>query len=412
MSTANHLLVVCALLLGATCVLGKLDDGELSALCALQRSLHNAPFNKNLCDTSLDSCSGINGIACCAELWVMVIEKAYAKLHGSYEAIESGTEATALTNLTGALLITYRVAPSKTDIDDLFRKLKAHDKYWLASERAEERSAGEDHDRCGTESSDSEPPRRDVEVEVLGSRGHHVQVPRDAAGMDTTLNVVQLSSLLAEVANLVEKILLRLESTEIERIIEWKQSCKDTIYALLQAVQVPLGSGCIEHLVQLCNPWSNTDQDFAHFGNIIVLLVKNGYQCQMVQAQLRSQHEGFSVSILTDCRMSLCLFQCNMPRMGALCMCLFSKVPRGRGAQAHASTTRVYMVTEELFSCEAALGAGRYVLVIEVHPDYPLTFIVVSMYGDFANVQITPIGSVQKGAYDFVEVNPSQNTYS
>eukprot|EP00727_Mastigamoeba_balamuthi_P003791 m51a1_g13409 hypothetical protein (129) ;mRNA; f:1137-2000 len=33
----------------------------------------------------------------------------------------------------------------------------------------------EDHDRCRTQSSDSEPPRRDVEVEVLGSRGHHVQ---------------------------------------------------------------------------------------------------------------------------------------------------------------------------------------------------------------------------------------------
>eukprot|EP00727_Mastigamoeba_balamuthi_P009184 m51a1_g4889 hypothetical protein (224) ;mRNA; f:77035-82881 len=47
---------------------------------------------------------------------------------------------------------------------DLFASLSAES--WLD---------GEDHDRCGTESSDSEPPRRDVEVEVLGSRGHHVQ---------------------------------------------------------------------------------------------------------------------------------------------------------------------------------------------------------------------------------------------
>eukprot|EP00727_Mastigamoeba_balamuthi_P000535 m51a1_g10479 hypothetical protein (180) ;mRNA; r:37214-37937 len=154
--------------------------------------------------------------------------------------------------------------------------------------------------------------------------------------------------------------------------------------------------------------WMNIQDFAAHFGNIIVLLVKNGYQCRTVRAQLRSQREGFSVSIPTGCRMSLCLFQRDVPRMGALRVCLFSEAPGGRGAQAHASTTRVYMVAEELFSCEAALGAGRYVLVVEAHPDYPLTSIVVGMYGDFADAQITPMGSVQKGAYDFVEVNPQK----
>ncbi len=35
------------------------------------------------------------------EMWVPLIEKAYAKLHGCYENIESGSTASALTDLTG-----------------------------------------------------------------------------------------------------------------------------------------------------------------------------------------------------------------------------------------------------------------------------------------------------------------------
>lgn len=35
------------------------------------------------------------------EMWVPLVEKAYAKLHGSYQAIESGSIATALIDLTG-----------------------------------------------------------------------------------------------------------------------------------------------------------------------------------------------------------------------------------------------------------------------------------------------------------------------
>uniref|UniRef100_A0A6B2L3T8 Calpain catalytic domain-containing protein n=1 Tax=Arcella intermedia TaxID=1963864 RepID=A0A6B2L3T8_9EUKA len=36
-----------------------------------------------------------------SEVWVPIMEKAYAKLHGSYQAIESGSTAAALTDLTG-----------------------------------------------------------------------------------------------------------------------------------------------------------------------------------------------------------------------------------------------------------------------------------------------------------------------
>jgi hypothetical protein len=35
------------------------------------------------------------------EMWVPLFEKAYAKLHGCYQSIESGTEGTAFLDLTG-----------------------------------------------------------------------------------------------------------------------------------------------------------------------------------------------------------------------------------------------------------------------------------------------------------------------
>eukprot|EP00727_Mastigamoeba_balamuthi_P000557 m51a1_g10499 putative peptidase s8 and s53 subtilisin kexin sedolisin (1916) ;mRNA; f:103766-111067 len=301
-----------------------------------------------------------------AELWVMVIEKAYAKIHGSYEAISGGSEGTALTNLTGAPMLRYNVHPGMTDINDLFHKLEAHDKA--------------DHVMCCS----IDPQRSEAALRRLGLITNHS-------------------------------------------------------YALLQAVQVPLGGGYVEQLVQLRNPWGKTEwtgswsdsdprwtpqlrqqlgvhvaddglfwmsmRDFAaHFGDITVVMVKNGYQSRTTKAQLKSSRAGFSVSIPDGCRMSLCLFQRDVPQEGALRMCLFSEARGSRGPMAFASSSEAYSLATELFSGEAELGAGRYVLVVEAHPQYPLPPIVVGMYGDFPEAQISPMGEVRKGTYEFVEV--------
>ena len=50
------------------------------------------------------ACSRSNGDR---EIWVLLLEKAWAKIHGSYQRIEGGTTDDPLTALTGAPTKTY-----------------------------------------------------------------------------------------------------------------------------------------------------------------------------------------------------------------------------------------------------------------------------------------------------------------
>ena len=53
------------------------------------------------------------------ELWVMIIEKAWAKLHKSYEAISSGQPYEVFNDLLGAPSFYY-----KTNVDDIFEVIE------------------------------------------------------------------------------------------------------------------------------------------------------------------------------------------------------------------------------------------------------------------------------------------------
>lgn len=43
------------------------------------------------------------------ELWVLILEKAYAKIYGTYEKIEAGSSGEALVDLTGAPKEIYNI---------------------------------------------------------------------------------------------------------------------------------------------------------------------------------------------------------------------------------------------------------------------------------------------------------------
>ncbi|XP_013405349.1 calpain-9 isoform X1 [Lingula anatina] len=63
------------------------------------------------------------------EFWAALVEKAYAKLHGSYEALKSGQVRDALTDFTGGLTESYRVRGKTADlprnaINILFKSLE------------------------------------------------------------------------------------------------------------------------------------------------------------------------------------------------------------------------------------------------------------------------------------------------
>ncbi|BFU22619.1 calpain family cysteine protease, putative [Entamoeba histolytica HM-1:IMSS-B] len=60
------------------------------------------------------------------ELWVMLLEKAYAKVVGSYGEIEGGIPFLALSDLTG--MPVKRISTRETDVNRLFKKIADYDK--------------------------------------------------------------------------------------------------------------------------------------------------------------------------------------------------------------------------------------------------------------------------------------------
>ena len=60
------------------------------------------------------------------ELWASIIEKVWAKVHGSYSHVEGGVSMACLRDLTGAPAVVHRMTPGEPN-PELFRKVKEAD---------------------------------------------------------------------------------------------------------------------------------------------------------------------------------------------------------------------------------------------------------------------------------------------
>ena len=77
------------------------------------------PCNKATKQPLFTHCNG-------SELWVLLLEKAYAKLHGSYADIESGIAGVALSDLTGGPCFVHKL--EEEDPDTVWKVLCQHDR--------------------------------------------------------------------------------------------------------------------------------------------------------------------------------------------------------------------------------------------------------------------------------------------
>lgn len=291
------------------------------------------------------------------EIWVMTVEKAYAKAYGSYRAIESGSPGDALADLTGAPVHTFHSA----DI--------ANGTLWKRLVKAK---------RAGHVLAAGVPnfANRDIQREVGLVEGHAYAV------LDVNDDVVSGDD---------EKLVkLRNPWGKVEWHGAWGDSDRRWTPELKQRLGwVNADDGCF---------WMNC-ADFARYFDVVtLLLLDRSWTFTSCPCELASPKTQFALEVTEPAAVKLYLTACQVRGRSTVSvrMCVLEEktlIPLG-------GTEGTFVLSETLSSARITVKPGvRCIVLVEVFPEHsrflPVPF-SLSCSSDRSGVQLTCIGSASK----------------
>eukprot|EP00727_Mastigamoeba_balamuthi_P006669 m51a1_g2622 putative calpain family cysteine protease (704) ;mRNA; f:540528-543291 len=291
-----------------------------------------------------------------AELWVLLAEKAYAKAYGSYAAIEAGSPADALADLTGAPVRNLRT--KETDPAELVAELAEHDK------RGHVMCAG-----C------PDDPSRDLMREVGLVEGHAY-------------------ALLAVYSGTPEPLL---ELRNPWGRVEWRGAWSDDDPRWTPEFRKRLGA---PERADDGTFWMNVQDFCKYFNSVTVVPVEDSWVFCSVQAALEAQSACFALSVpSTVDGMFVTMHQRRGKKPLSLRMCIADAVS---GAPV-GGTGEAFRQAETISTAEMSVPKGKYIVLVEVYtqnsPVLPIDF-AVSCYSSSQGVRITT--TAEKAAHGFV----------
>jgi hypothetical protein len=286
------------------------------------------------------------------ELWVMLLEKAYAKTFGSYKAIEAGSPAKALVDLTGAPVTLLKVREMEREA--LFTLICEHDRL--------------DHVMC---CSVPDVPERDLKAEVGLIEEHAYALI--AAKQHKEHHLLQIRNPWGEV--------------------EWNGAWCDS------------DPRWTPELKKAFN-WTNSDdglfwmsiQDFSQFFDTIVVLNYNdSWHSTSHPFQFKAVQTVFTIKCEKDCELYLSLNQdlrsaeATGKQIVGMRFCL---VQGGYPYKPLGGTKEAFTLTPVQSSERFKVQAGRYYVMVEVFKNHQDRFPCDAVFGVYSSEKV----SIQDGA--------------